>query len=263
MTFASLLRDDASGRLPSLELVALVEENADLLPVSPDGLPFEEQLADRLLALDLPKRAEGVLEKLVKAAGTDAGRAGYGARLGALRLREGNAPGALAALAETSADDIPSALREQRAILAANATARGGNPAAAVDLLSPHSSAAADEARAGILEGAQDWPAAERALAAYVSRIVPDEGDLTDSQRRALLRLATAAARAGDDGVLSSLRSRHAGRIGAGPLADMFRLLTAEPVLGSADLPRARREASKSGIIPAGLAAFPPRPATR
>jgi 2-methylcitrate dehydratase PrpD len=42
--------------------------------------------------------------------------------------------------------------------------------------------------------------------------------------------LATAAARAGDDAALAALRQREGARMESGPLADMFRLLTADQV---------------------------------
>ena len=96
--FAALLRDDTADTLAPLELVSVVEENADLLPTGPDGDALQAKLADRLVALDLPKRAGPVLEKLMQAATSGVARAGFGARLAALRLREGDAAGALAAL---------------------------------------------------------------------------------------------------------------------------------------------------------------------
>jgi hypothetical protein len=71
---------------------------------------------------------------------------------------------------------------------------------------------------------------------------VPGEGKLDDAQRRTLLRLATAAARAGDTAALSELRRREGPRIGSGPLADMFRLLTADQISNVADLKRSAQE---------------------
>ena len=90
----------------------------------------------------------------------------------------------------------------------------------------------AAEARASILEQAKDWAGADRALASYVAKTVPETGDLDDAARRSLLRLATAAARAGDEATLATLREQQEARMGTGPLADMFRLLTADPVHG-------------------------------
>jgi hypothetical protein len=71
---------------------------------------------------------------------------------------------------------------------------------------------------------------------------VPDSGTLDEAQLGILLRLASAATRAGDDATLASLRDKLRTRLGNGPQADLFRLLTAEPVRGTADLGRARVE---------------------
>jgi hypothetical protein len=105
--FAALLRDDTADTLSPLELVSVVEENADLLPTGPDGDALQGKLADRLAALDLPRRAGPVLEKLMQAANSGMARAGFGARLAALRLREGDAAGALGALDASAAADLP------------------------------------------------------------------------------------------------------------------------------------------------------------
>ena len=212
--FAGLLRDDTADSLAPLELVAVVEENADLLPTGLDGDALQAKLADRLVALDLPKRAGPVLEKLMKAATTDVARAGFGARLAALRLRESDMAGAMAALDASVAADLPAELAERRTLLVADADARRGDSARALAVLATLDSAAADEARATILERANDWPAAQRALADYAAKTVPAEGKLDDAQRRTLLRLATAAARAGDDAALTALRRRETAQDG-------------------------------------------------
>ena len=116
--FAALLHDDALDKLAPLDMVALVEENADLLPDGAAGEALEERLADRLVALDLPQRASAVLEKLRRAAPSAAGKAGFGSRLAALRLREDNPTGALAALAASDAPDLSPPLTEARTLLA-------------------------------------------------------------------------------------------------------------------------------------------------
>jgi hypothetical protein len=80
---------------------------------------------------------------------------------------------------------------------------------------------------------------------------VPDSGPLNGDQVRIMLRLATAAARAGDGATLASLRDKMKSRIGSGAQADLFRLLTAEPVRGTADLARARTEMGLARAITA------------
>jgi hypothetical protein len=256
--FTALLRGDAEDALAPLELVALVEENADLLPGGADGEALQAKLADRLLALDLPKRAGPVLEKLMQAAPTAIGRAGFGARLASLRLREDDAVGAVAALSASAGADLPADLVESRTLLLADADARRGDRDAALAALGSLKTPAADEARATILERANEWPAAEKALTDYAAKSVPHEGKLDDGQRRTLLRLATAAARAGDDATLTELRQRETARMASGPLADMFRLLTSAQVRSVADLKRSGQEAALARGLSGELNALQP-----
>jgi hypothetical protein len=258
--FAALLRDGAADTLAPLELVSVIEENADLLPLGPDGEALQAKLADRLVALDLPKRAATVLEKLTQTAKSGVARAGFGARLAALRLREGDPAGALGALDASVAADLPADLAERRTLLVAAANARRGDNDRALAALGSLDSAAAAEARATILERGNDWPAAQRALADYAAKTVPPEGRLDDAQRRTLLRLATAAARAGDNAALSALREREGARMDTGPMADMFRLLTADQVRGVADLKRSGQEAALAHALPGELRALQPPP---
>ena len=241
-TFDALLHDAAADKLPPLEFVALVDENADLVPNTKEGEAMQAILADKLLALDLPDRAGPVLDKLMHTVPAGPGRATFGARLASLRIGEADGAGALAALAASDADNLPAPLVEQRVMLRAEAQARQGDVAGAIASLAGVDSVAADLARASILEHAEDWPGADRALADYVAKTVPQAGDLDDGARRSLLRLATAAARAGDGATLASLREQQDARMGTGPLANMFRLLTADPVHGVSDLQRAARE---------------------
>ena len=89
--------------------------------------------------------------------------------------------------------------------------------------------------------------------------MVPDTcanpcGALDDAQRAIVLRLATAATRADDDTTLTALREKLGPRIGSGPQADMFRLLTAAPVRGTADLVRARTELGFARAVAADMA---------
>jgi hypothetical protein len=200
-----------------------------------------------------------VLEKLVHAASSGVAKAGFGARLAALRLHGGDLVGAAAVLDASIGSDLPPELTEQRSLLAAAIDERRGNSARALATLGALDGVAAVEARAAILERSNSWPGAVQALADYVARTVPPEGPLDDTQRRTLVRLATAAARAGDEAALAALRQREILRIGSGQLADLFRLLTAERVRGAADLRRSGQEAALARDL-AGQLNSPPRP---
>lgn len=260
--FAELVHGDDVDKLDPMELIGLVEENADLLPATEQGDRLRDRLADRLLALELPKRADTVLTKLMQTAPTEMGRAGYGTRLARLRLNEGDAEGALAALGQSSNPALPQTTKDERLLTSAAALGRLGNTKGALNALAGLDSAAADETRAAVQEQAKDWRGAGQALASLARRTLPETGELDDPQRRILLRLATAAARAGDNATLARLREKEAERMGGGPLGDMFRLLTAESVRGADDLPRAQQEIGLARALPAGLKALdgPPRP---
>jgi hypothetical protein len=125
--FADLLRGNAVEAMAPLELAALAKENADLLPKGEEGDKLQGRLADRLWALDLPKRAEPGLEKLMQATPTRVGRATFGARLAALRWRETDVAGAFAARSASAEADLPAEMAESRTLLLAAAHARRGD----------------------------------------------------------------------------------------------------------------------------------------
>jgi hypothetical protein len=257
-TFSHVLTGDVAKQMQPLDLVAFAEENADLLPAGPAGEAMAATLADRLQALDLPQQADPVLERLAQTASAGASRAAFGLQLAALRLKLGNPAGALAALNASSVDGQSASLAEQRIVLQARAVAAGGNTPAAIALLRQLGTAAGDEARAGILEAAKDWPGATSALNDYVARVVPADGPLTSQQAHILLRLASAAAQAGDEAVLARLRRDDEARIAAltdePKLDEMFRFLTEMPITTSSDLPRAARETATVRDLPDAIA---------
>ncbi len=240
--FAAVAHDPSLAKMEPTELIAMLDENAELMPEGPDGEPMRQLLAQKLMALELPKPADPLLVKLMRAAPFGPARAGFGATLATVRLREGDADGALLALSESNSANMDDAVRQRRALITANVEAKRGNTGEAVASLAGVQTLEADEVRAAILEHAQDWPAARDALAQLAAHVVPDSGMLNDAQLQVVLRLATAAARADDDATLASLREKLSARIGSGAQADMFRLLTAPPVRGTSDLPRVRAD---------------------
>jgi hypothetical protein len=214
-------------------------------------------LAERLVGLDLPDRATGVLRRALEGAPPGPARAGIGLRLATLRLAEGDAAGALGTLAGSAAapgvEPLPAELARARAVLAARAEFRRGNLDAALGLLQPLG-AQGLEAAAELLAEARDWQGAARALEAHLRAAVPPEpAPLGEAERRALLRQAALLALAGDTAGIASLRAAHAARMAAGPLAAPFAALTADPLRGLADLPRLQRELQFFRSFPSGL----------
>lgn len=255
-TFRSLFAGQAAKRVPPLELVSLIEDNADLIPPGREGEKLAEMLADRLLALDLPDRAEPVLEKLMAAAPAGAPAAGIGARLAAVRLARDDPAGALQALSASRAADLPRRLAVQRTMIYARATAAQGHTAEAVSALAAVNAPSATALAADLLQKGGDWAGAEAALAGLVATTVVPGGRLTAANRTMLVRLASTAAQAGDAAELARLRTGYAARMGADSLGNMFRLLTDPPANGLADLPEVGRETAIAGQLPSELKAI-------
>jgi hypothetical protein len=224
-----------------LDVITLVAEYADCIP---PGADLAGLLTDKLLDLDLPARARAVLEPRVAAAPPGSVRSGLGYRLAALQLEAGEAGEAEAAgrtLTATELAGLPERLAGERLMLGARVRAARGDPSGAAALLATAGTAAADELRARVLEQAGDWRGVLAALDSLSGRVLPPDGPVPDGQADLVLRQASAAVQLGDAGVLRALNGRYAACL-SGARADLFRLLTASPVGGIGDLPRAGRE---------------------
>ena len=251
-TLSDMLRAHGALALAPLELVTLADENADLIANSKQSDELDAILADKLIALDLPERAAPVLEKLMKTAPPGVGQARLGAKLAEVDLDQGNAQGALDVISASAAAGLPDDLVTERAMSAARAQALLGKPELAAQILIPIANPTTDDLRAQIYSNAKNWVGAEAALGDLATKSIPAAGDLTDPQRDIMVRLASAAAQAGDTAKLEVLRAEVV-RMGAGDRADMFRLLVAEPINGLSDLARAKVEDGLAASVPGAL----------
>lgn len=237
--------------VPPLDLVTIASDFATLLPAADAG-GITGLLADKLLALDLPDRAGPVLAGLMAAAPAGPARAMIGARLAQMQLENGAAGAAQATLAASGGPDMPASVAEQRILLGARARAAQGDvPGAAASLLAL-GTAAADDLRATLLSQAADWPGSLAALSDLAAKTIPATEPLDDAMQDLILRQATAAVQANDVATLALLQRRHGQRL-AGSRADLFRLLTAEPLRSPADLPRTGTELALARLLPSQL----------
>lgn len=252
-TFSALVQGDALARMLPLDMVALAQETSGLVPPGPDGDAIAAALADHLVALDLPARAEPVLANLLARAAPGPRRAAIGLRLARLRLDGGDPAGAQAALAASDDAGLQADLAASRALVGARVMAARGDMTGAVAVLSALNTAQADAERATILERAKDWAGAVAALKALAGRTIQDSGPLDPGQQQILLRLASAAVQADDETTLAQLRAEDGSRMRDGRNAELFRLLTGGPVTGVADLKRVGQELALARDIPAAL----------
>ncbi len=249
-----MFRGPGAKDIPPMDLVTLADENAEAVAkIAPDEAMA--LLADKLIALDLPRRAGPLLARMIAAAPQGVGRATLGSRLATMQLADGDTKAAAATLDDTQAPNLPSPLLERRGLIDARIHAAAKDVPGAAAILAALDTAQADDLRASLLTEAGDWRGAEAALLSLVSRVIPPDGALDSAQQDIILRLASAESRAGDDAVLRALGLREVKRM-AGSRADMFRLLTAAPIAGVGDLPRSAGEMALAHAIPAGLAAM-------
>ena len=243
-TFMRALANDATAPLPPLELLALAEENADLIGPGEAGQAVAARLADRLIALDLPQRAIPLLTRVLDRSEPGTARSEIGAKLAAMQIQMGKPEAALAALADTlGVGSLPPALLEQRTLLYARCASAVGQHDQAVAVLEALDTRDAVTLQAQLQETAKNWPGAMRALQRLTAMSVPQTGVLDDAHGRTLLRFASAAAQAGDADTLSAIRARDLPRMQAGKSTDLTRLLTSGPVQKIGDLARSAQEA--------------------
>jgi hypothetical protein len=245
---------------PPLNAAAFYDAHPEFLPEDEAGIRSVLVLADRLAALDLVDRASAVLRDALGRLTDPAARKPVSTKLAALRLAEGDAQGALAALdaaADGSAEEV------ERSILRGRALARAGNRRVAEGVLSELGDDGA-EALAEIRAEVQDWSGAASAMMHHIdAKIPPAPAPLSPAMRRDLARAAAYAAMANDTNTLAQLRDNYGARMQGGPLAEAFALLTSESLRGVQDLPRLQREISQLRLLPQRLGGMntpaPPR----
>lgn len=254
-TLAQAVSPTAQAALKPFDLVALVEENADLMPDGEAGQKLAEHVCDQLVALDLPDRTLPFLEKMVATGKPGVARAAFGDRLAAIRLQQGNANGAIDALSATVSDELPATLLESRTITFAAAVAKQGDFASAQRALNELDTERGDLELVDLADATKRWPEAVTAIRHYTNRTLPNSGPLTEAQAQLLLRFASAASQAGDSVVLQQLRSQNLARLPAGKTTDLFNLLTDQPVRAISDLAHVTRDVALARAIPGGLSA--------
>jgi hypothetical protein len=244
--------------LAPLDFVTLMQENADLLPDGPAGEALVAQLADQLMALDLPGQAAPLLGRLLATTQAPAPRAAIGARLAAIDLDRNDAQSASTALSASAADPaaLTSPLLNRRALLQSRIDAALGNRPVALSSLASIDTPPALLQQASLHEDGHDWRAAASDLARYAAQNIPPDGKLDPTQSGVVLRWASALGQATDEAGLAKLRAVYATRLPDKDDATLFGVLTEPPVRDPADLPRAAAETLAARALPQALQAI-------
>jgi hypothetical protein len=257
--FTALFEGDAVKKMAPADFVALYDQNTDLLREAPWSERAGTALVNRLVALDLPGRADPVLMQMIAQSADPMKKALLGARLASVRLTANNPAGALTALGDSSptpsAQPMDPDITQTRQLLYARAEAERGNTDAAITMLTALTTPAADDLRADLYSGQKNWKGAVSALMELEQKSLPPAGNaLTPAQQAIVMREASAATLAGDQDTIDRLRETRGDAMANGPSAEAFKLITSAPVDKTADLPRAYDEIRMAKQWPQQLA---------
>jgi hypothetical protein len=183
-----------------------------------------QNLADRLVAMDLLDRAGELLDYQIKNRLTATEKGRVGARLAVVRLLDRKPAAAITALDESEVAKLPPELAAERRYLKARAMSETGDGVGALALLEGDTGREADQLRAEFFVKALAWSKAAQALDRLVGE--PGQGVFDAQRRRMILNLAIAYALAGDAEGLRSVRERFADRMASGATKDAFGLVT-------------------------------------
>jgi tetratricopeptide (TPR) repeat protein len=222
--FADLYDASAERKLPPLTALSLYDDFRDLTPPGARGDTMIQNLADRLVAMDLLDRAGELLDYQIKNRLSGAEKSRVGARLAVVELLDRKPQAAITVLDDTDTPKLVPELTAERRHLKARALSETGDAKGALALLDGDTGRDADLLRAEIEVHSQNWGQAAQVLDRLVGD--PGEGVFDAARRRQVLNLAIAYALAGDAEGLRSVRERFGDKMNVGATKDAFGLVT-------------------------------------
>ncbi|MDX2103570.1 MAG: hypothetical protein SF002_13655 [Alphaproteobacteria bacterium] len=208
-----------------LAALALFDDFRDLTPAGPRGDRMVQNLADRLVEIDLLDRAAVLLDHQIKHRLQGQEKARIGARLALVHLIDRRPLDALAALDQSAVAGLSAELQSERRMIRARALADADQLDTALQELREDRSPGADQVRAELLSRRNQWQQAIEPL----TRLAGDPADASMPPQRqaAVLNLAVATAMAGDNAAIRRLREQFGPRMRGSPHEAAFQLATA------------------------------------
>ena len=225
-TFHDVFLGELGKKLSPLDSLTLYQQYRDLMPPGKEGDAVMNNLAERLIAVDLLDQAAILLDDLARnrLQGPDKDRVAL--RLAGIRLLDHRPDDAIAALDITNNDMLPASMQNERTLLRARALSEQHHDADATALLKDNDSQGAKMLRADIAMHAQAWDAAAKALMDLAGPPPASGHLLTAQQANWLVNAAIAYALDNDQPGLDRLAIDYSAAMASAPQNDTFRMLT-------------------------------------
>jgi predicted negative regulator of RcsB-dependent stress response len=239
-TFANIFTDGTLDKLSPLDAISIYDEFKELTPLGKEGDIFVQNLAERLVDIDLLGRASDLLQFQLDNRLEGAEAVDVGIRLAAIQLIDGNPEDALETIDKTekilrtSAVSDKAAKQRELNILKARAQSKVGRATEALNLLNTLSSGEdVSRLRADIAWNAGQWDQAEKAFAALITR---ENISLTrpadDYETNLIINRAIALNLAGNRSALAEMRARYKDVVAQTNKSKIFELVTRPRQLG-------------------------------
>ncbi len=190
-TFRLLYLEGGADGVPPLTALALFDEFRGLTPNTPEGDQMIQNLADRLVGVDLLDRASDLLKHQIQERLTGDNKARVGARLALIQLLDHDANGALEGLNLSNEPIADPDLIRKRTYLRARALVMKDVPDEALLLLAGDTTTRANELRSEIMWAKQDFPKLIQILDKMIA-VKPNDTTISDRQAQYILSLALA-----------------------------------------------------------------------
>ncbi|HYB09005.1 MAG TPA: tetratricopeptide repeat protein [Alphaproteobacteria bacterium] len=226
--FSDLYVKGEAEKLSPLLAIAVYNEFKELSPTGPDGDTVAFHLADRLVAADLLINAEETLENLVKTRLDGQRKADAGTRLAKVYLLDAKPAQAIAALKESSVDDIAEPLVGERRRVEVEALIAEGKSQDALERLAGDASVGADRIRAELYWRSQQWLDATLVYERLATGWPRENVKLDVEQSDIALHWVIALTLLGNGDAVEVLRARFEPAFPDGPARNAFLVVTSD-----------------------------------
>lgn len=225
-TFNALFAEGKADGLEPLQALSIFYEFRQLTPVGQAGDEMIQNLANRLIDVDLLDRAAALLEHQIKFRQEKLARSKLGAQLALVYYLDRRPEDALETLELTGFGRMPRDLMLQRTRVAAMSLAEQEEYGRALEMLAPDGSREADSLRLAVYWKMREWPnvisVAESLLGSRDDMTAP----LSAMETEYLLQLSIAYMLERERTQLQYLRNYFDSLIAEGPNKEIFRFVT-------------------------------------